>query len=235
MTKAVWSLVEIAARMLEPADREAVLGDLLEAGEGGWTSLWAVIGLAFRRQLLLWKSWRPWLAGFGIAVPSCYLLMGVSGSVTCTYERLHRPGTWVAHWPTGHEDVPLLLCHVFLLVAWSWTSGFAYGSLARSSVWTSAMLCLFPSFWANIHIDPLPRLWLFLFLLPAFLGVREGLRTVRIKPVAAFALAIGITGLMTFAWNREALWIFNWALAVPVWYLVATAHVPPLRSAAILR
>ena len=35
MTAIGWSFVEVAARLLEGDEREAVLGDLLEAGESG--------------------------------------------------------------------------------------------------------------------------------------------------------------------------------------------------------
>src|SRR5208282_4963318 len=81
MTAWNWPLVEVAARLLERDEREAVLGDLLEARESAWDALTGVLGLAFRRQAQLWKSWRPWLAGFGVTLPSSFLLMGTSLSV----------------------------------------------------------------------------------------------------------------------------------------------------------
>ena len=51
MTAIGWSFVEVAARLLEPGEREAVLGDLLEAGESGLQGVLDVFGLAVRRQL----------------------------------------------------------------------------------------------------------------------------------------------------------------------------------------
>ena len=36
MTAVAWPLVELASRLLEPDEREAVLGDLLEAEETAW-------------------------------------------------------------------------------------------------------------------------------------------------------------------------------------------------------
>jgi hypothetical protein len=90
-----------------------------------------VLGFVFRRQLLLWRSWRPWLSVFVFGVPSTVLLMYVSVSVTCTFDRLM--GFQISHWaPTGHEGFALLLCHIFLLIAWSWTSGFARIALAAN-------------------------------------------------------------------------------------------------------
>src|SRR5262249_22183020 len=88
MTSTYWSLVEVAARLLERRDREAVLGDLIETGEGVWQSLLDVVGLVIRRQLLQWKKWQPWLALFGLALPASLLLMGFSVSVSSMYERL---------------------------------------------------------------------------------------------------------------------------------------------------
>src|SRR5690348_4427772 len=73
-----WSFVEAAARLLARDEREAVLGDLLEADENALQGLFGVIGLVFRRETALWKRWQPWLAGFGVALPSSFLLMGFS-------------------------------------------------------------------------------------------------------------------------------------------------------------
>jgi len=64
MTTFGWSFVEAAARLLARDEREAVLGDLIEAGESTWQGVLSVLGLVFRREAVLWKSWRPWLAGF---------------------------------------------------------------------------------------------------------------------------------------------------------------------------
>ena len=91
MTSMHWPLVEVAAQLLERSEREAVLGDLLETGEGTWRSLLDVLGLVIRRQLLLWKSWRPWVAAFGLAFPSCLLLMGASVSVSSMSQRIIAP------------------------------------------------------------------------------------------------------------------------------------------------
>ena len=83
-------LLKIAAALLGRDEREAVLGDLAETGAGAWRSLGEVLGLIARQQIALWNSWRPWLATFGVALPGSLLLMGVSLSVSCTYERLPR-------------------------------------------------------------------------------------------------------------------------------------------------
>ncbi len=124
MTSPLWSLVEFAARPLNRDEREAVLGDSIESGESASRALAGMLGLVVRRQALLWKSWRPWLSVFSLACPAPYLLVSVSISVTCTFERLM--GMKICHWaPTGHEGFLMLLCHIFLLITWSWAAGFA--------------------------------------------------------------------------------------------------------------
>jgi len=40
------------------------------------------------QQLLHWKSWQPWLATFGLALPGSLLLMGISVSVSSMCIRL---------------------------------------------------------------------------------------------------------------------------------------------------
>jgi hypothetical protein len=228
MTSTAWSLVEFAARPLDRDERDAALGDSLEAGDSAWQALFGVLGFVFRRQLLLWKSWRPWLSVFVFGVPSTVLLMYVSVSVTCTFDRLM--GMKVGHWaPTGHEGFALLLCHIFLLIAWSWTSGFTLGSLSPRTLWLNATLGVFLALYFANHfrhfgIESLANFSSFLFVIPAILGVRQGMRSIRLRRIPAFLLAATITVLMIAAWNSSALWVFNWLLISPAWFLVAMAR-----------
>jgi hypothetical protein len=228
MTSNLWPLVELAARPLERDEREAVLGDSLEAGDSVFQALFGVLGFVFRRQLLLWRSWRPWLSVFVFGVPSTVLLMYVSVSVTCTFDRLM--GFQISHWaPTGHEGFGLLLCHIFLLIAWSWTSGFTLGSLSPRTLWLNATLGLFLALYFADHFrhfgsESLTNLSPFLFLVPAIWGVRQGVCTVRLRRIPALLLAATITVLMIAAWTNSALWILNWLLLCPAWFLVVTAR-----------
>jgi hypothetical protein len=228
MTSTLWSLVEFAGRPLDRDERDAVVGDSLEAGDSAWQALFGVLGLVLRRQISLWKSWRPWLAVFVFGVPSTVLLMYVSVSVTCTFDRLM--GFQISHWaPTGHEGFALLLCHIFLLIAWSWTSGFTLGSLSPRTLWLNATLGLFLALYFANHFRhfgsaSIANLSPFLFLVPAIWGVRQGVRTVRLRRGLAFLLAATITVLMISAWTNSALWVVNWLLLCPAWFLVATAR-----------
>ena len=219
-------MVDFAAQLLPTQDREAVLGDLLESGEGRWQSLLAIIGLALRRHATLWRNWRPWLAAFGLALPSSFLLMGFSLSVSRAY--LHVVGMTVQH-TTGITAGPafsLLLCNILLLVGWSWTGGFVVGSISRRTAWISACLSFAPCLFCleRFRIPSLSRLCLLLFLPVALWGAYRGLEIARIKRAPAIALAVGVTALTIPLWYTGGLWIPNWALSWPAWYLVATAR-----------
>jgi hypothetical protein len=45
MSNLAWSLVETFSQLLDHDEREAVRGDLAEAGEGAWPALLDVLGL----------------------------------------------------------------------------------------------------------------------------------------------------------------------------------------------
>lgn len=219
-------LVAFVSQLLEPVEREVVQGDLLESGEDAWQSVLAVLGLVIRREAALWRNWRPWLAAFGLALPSSFLLMGFSLSVSRAYQQI--VGLPILH-ATGLTVGPgfaLFLCNVLLLAAWSWTGGFVVGSVSRRTVWVSAALSFAPCVFCleRFRVESLSRLCLLLFLPAALWGVRRGLQIARIKRSSAIALALSVTALTIPLWNSSGAWIPNWALSWPAWYLVATAR-----------
>jgi len=226
------SLLNFFSLCLERDEREAVLGDLFEAGETAWQALLDVLGLIMRRQLLLWKNWRPWLAAFGLALPGSFFLMGFSLSVSRGYEQFIGPAFRHATGLTVSPGLLLLLCNVLLLAAWSWTGGFVVGVVSRRTVWVSAVLSFAPCLFclARFRVESLSRLCLLLFLPPAIWGLQRGLRLVRIKTASAIILALSLTALTVPLWGSSGPWIPNWALSWPAWYLVAIAQ-RPLRTA----
>jgi hypothetical protein len=221
MNTSAWPLLELSTRLLDPVEREVVLGDLEETHETTWRGLVDIFGLVLRRQAGLWRDPRPWIAGFVVALPSSYLLTTASFSVTCTYQRLVNHRVFVGHWPTGHEGFPLLLCHMLLLIAWSWTAGYMIGSVSRRTLWASVVLAAVSS----LHSLCMSVSWLslFLFLPPAILGVWRGCQSARISFRSASVLALTVTVLMISAWTNNALWAANWALLCPAWHLVVRA------------
>src|SRR5256885_14233643 len=172
MTGVVWSLVDVFSQLLERDEREAVRGDLEEAGDNAGRGLSDVAGLVIRRQVLLWKNWRPWLAAFGLALPGSFLLMGFSLSVSSAYQQIFDPKITVG------PGFWLLACNVLLLIGWAWTGGFVVGSVSRRTVWVSAALSFAPCLFCltRFRVESLSRFCLLLFLLPAIWGVHRGLR-----------------------------------------------------------
>jgi hypothetical protein len=211
MTGVGWSLVEVAAQLLKCNEREVVLGDLVEAGGGVWQGLLDVLGLVIRRQAILWKNWRPWLAAFGLALPSSFLLVGFSLSVSQAYQRFIDPPIFKMTGLTLGPGFWLLLCNVFLLGGWAWTGGFVVGSVSRRTVWVSATLSFFPCLFclARFHLESPSRFCLLLFLPPAIWGVRRGLRIAQIKLSSAILLAVGVTALTIPTWSSRGPWIPN--------------------------
>lgn len=227
-----WRLVDFASRLLEGDEREAVLGDLRETAEPLRPAVMSVLSLALRRQAQLWKSWRPWLTGFGVAVPSSYLLMGASVSVAWSYMRLLCPELLAQASLSKPSAVMVLLLHAFLLIGWSWTGGFVVGSLSRRTLWASALLCYSPCMrcLSQFHIASLSKFCLLLFMLPAIWGVHRGLRISGLRLPSALIVALSLTLLMIPTWSdghwrwwSVQQWSWSWALNLPAWYLVFAA------------
>src|SRR5579885_993611 len=156
-----WWWVETAAGLLVPSDREVVLGDLTETDRGAWRGLGDVLGLAARRQLALWKSWRPWAASFGLALPASLFLMGCSVAASAAVaDLLSVPKQ--AHW------LWLSVSKLLLVICWAWTAGFAVGAISRGTLWASFLACGAPcvhclSLWPG---HGLSCLRLLIFVLP---------------------------------------------------------------------
>jgi hypothetical protein len=218
MSRTESRLVGFVSHLLEPNEREVVLGDLEEGGESARQSIFAILGLVVRREAALWMNWRPWLAAFGLALPFSFLLMGFSLSVSRAYQQY--AGVHVG------PGFALLLCNVLLLAGWAWTGGFVVGAISRRTLWVSAALSFAPCLFCleRFRVESLSRLCLLLFLPAALWGARRGLQLVYIKRSSAIALAVGVTALTIPLWSSSGLWLPNWALSWPAWYLVATAR-----------
>lgn len=219
------TILEATSRLLTPWEREAVLGDLEEIDDTGWHGVADVIGLCARRHLSIWKSWRPWLAAFGIAIPFSLLLMGLSISIAQSFQRWTSStalsGTHLSLGP----GLALLFSNLILFIAWSWTGAFVIGSISRRTVLLSVALSFMPCTFclARFRIESLSRFCLLLFMIPAAWGLIHGVRFAYIRLRSAIFLATLITVLTIPTWSSKGAWLPNWALSWPAWYLVATA------------
>lgn len=147
----IWALVDIAARVLEPAEREVVRGDLEESGETGVRALRDVLSLVVRRQAALWSDWRPWLALIGLVPVGMWLAL-ISRQIA---DHSAVPiWMYVNNWEMTHvtnsgfrvdllQNAAAIGTQWLMLLCSSWTIGCVLGFFARRTVWANgALFCL---------------------------------------------------------------------------------------------
>lgn len=206
------SLAEMATIFLAAKDRDAVLGDLAETGAGGWSALGSVLGLVVRQQMELWRVWQPWVAS-SVAFAGSLLLLGVSFGLSVDSRHLLR----------GERGYGSVLCEALLMLLWAWTNGFVVGSLSEKTRWVSGVLCVIPCLSCVLRFQDtsLSRLCVLLFLLPGVVGVVQGVCRARLSLRTALTLSIATTALMV-VW--DGMYMRNWSLVLPAWWLVAHAE-----------
>ncbi len=226
MTRFGWWLPGVLARALEPFERDVVLGDIAESGEGIVAATRDVVGLIVRRQALLWTFWRPWLALLGVSglagVPLSRIAFRFNVDLGQQLMAYHKYGV---HFETGlsaGQDLAFLLCLAGALMGWSWSCGFVLGSLSGRAVWLTwpvFYLVVLNSAWARFVLagniilrNPRPLQLLMvttlplsiaalLFLFPVFWGAFVGVRrrVLPVRPAWLVASAIAILTILT-AW-----------------------------------
>jgi hypothetical protein len=227
-----WSLLETICRLLAPDERQAVLGDLAETGETGMRALTAVAGLVVRRQLGLWKSWRPWVASLGL-LPVLLTFSCVTPSIVLIIERYPWKNV-----PQSRQEIILMLFAAILLTAFfSWAVGFVTASLARRAMVSVAALLATGALWTicqqQVARTPLGILFTGLFqlvlhLAPFAYGLRCGAGCGRLASQRSLLLAgaalLLLLILTPFQWpaikDLLILTFFSW----PILYLIATAR-----------
>jgi outer membrane protein assembly factor BamB len=247
MTGICWWLVDTVSRLLAPDERDAVRGDFAELGVTGGQALCDVIGLVARRESILWKDWRPWLALFGQVGPLGVLLgqgsirLSIVLSMYCNYRLGISAG---------------MVCGALVLIPWSWTVGFVLGSLSRRAIWVNGalfyLIWLYGLLWGpkppygeydvlegNFYRIVLPlTVQAFVFLLPSIWGVHQGLRlgTLRVRQTIVVTIAFAtMTALAIWTggwWNRR---LFSLAMVSwPVGYMIAMASARRWKSRALV-
>jgi hypothetical protein len=220
MNQVRWRCLEAAAVLLAPVEREVVLGDLAETERSLWRGLGDVLSLAARRQLALWKGWRPWAASIGLALPASLFLMGwsvaASGAVASFLGE-----------PAQLRALGLSLSRLFLVTCWAWMAGFVVGSVSRGTLWASALACCGPclhclSLWPG---HGLSFLRLLVFLLPGLCGVWRGRQDLRLG--LSLAIFLAAAGALAFLISGKGGWMYSSSLLWPGLYLTAMAKRGP--------
>jgi hypothetical protein len=158
-----------------------------------------------------WRAWQPWVA-CSVAFAGSLLLLGVSFGLSVDSRHLLRG-------EGGYGSVP---CEALLMLSWAWTSGFVVGALSGEARWLSGILCAIPCFSCVLRFQDtsLSRLCVLLFVLPSVVGAVQGVRRAHLPHKTALTLAIAMTALM-LVWR--GMYIRNWFLFLPAWWLVAHA------------
>lgn len=216
-----WKLIEVMTLPLSPMEREIVLGDLIETRETAWRGLREVSGLVVRRQLQLWSGWRPWLAAPGLAFPCSFLLMGFSFVISSELRNHFVYGGQLSFFSTEPVEAISLLCQVLVLLICAWATGFTIESVSRRTSVVSAICCLLPCLFCLLRFRQrsLPRFCLLLFLFPAIAGVCFSRSDRAINRCRTLAMALTATICMAVLAVRGHLWVLNWELIGPAWYV----------------
>jgi hypothetical protein len=219
-------LESLAKALLEPGEREAVLGDLLEMNTNTFRAVRELCGLFARRQLALWTDWRPWLAGPALALPSSFLLMGLSLGVSQQVIQAASSGiSRSLHWS--------LLSQIALLIGFSFSAGFAVSWLSRRTLWVSAALCFSANLFclSRFPAGNISRFSLIVFLLPGVIGILTGLNVSTVPLLPAMTTAVGLTVLtiVTRLTSGPAWWelvglMFYFTMLWPGWFVAAMAY-----------
>ena len=212
-----WRCIKAAAGLLAPLEREVVLGDLAEMDRGTWRGLGDVLGLASRRQLALWRSWRPWAASLGLALPASLFLMGWSVAASEAVSSLLGE-------PPQVRFIWLSFARLFLVICWAWMAGFVVGAVARGTLWASVLACCAPclhclSMWPG---HGLSFLKLMIFALPGLWGVWRGRRELTLR--LSLAVFLAAMGTLAFLISGMGGWMYSCGVLWPGWYLTATAR-----------
>lgn len=240
--------VRLASRMLDPDEREIVLGDIAESRTGSHRAVSDILGLAFRRHVAAWGDWQPWLALVYLAVP-LGLLLGIVSRFWAddAAQTIHL---YVSNWngplfrnPGGRQYVIELTnaaaLHTVALAVWSYTCGRSFLVLSRRTSGVNAILfagCLLaatlgttttaranalnaPIFEHAMYGAVVPLLIRVLtVIVPALLGLTTGRGSHSLRWAAFWALAAVAATLATFRGIESSLF-FGW--------VVRTAQPPP--------
>jgi len=197
-------LAAILARLLTRDEREAVLGDLVEARVSGRRAALDVMGLVLRQLR------GPTIAFLGISV-----VLGAMLSTQCSgIKRGLDLNLWIwrnyadidpkilsdTHLQLSH-GVPQLFFSGLLLIAWSWTGGFTLASLSGRAAWINGPLFFLAAALVSPHASLVA---IALVMAPAIWGM---LRRPRNHAVIWAALVIV---LMLLNGNRYVGWIQAW-------------------------
>jgi hypothetical protein len=220
MNGAAWNWIETASTVLAEPEREAILGDLAESGDGFLSALRSVFDLAFRRHLELWANWRPWAASIGLALPASIFLMGISVAVSQDF--------LLTKTTSGHSLPDNFVGKAALLALWAFTAGSAAIAISRRTLWATAIGCAAPCLtcmleWPGTRLSALRLL---VFLLPAICGaIYAGIHPkIQRGPAFLFAASTLLVPLMVSLLWHQGGGLYGLGLLMPGCLLLTTTR-----------
>lgn len=125
----LWTCLNTTAALLEPDERQSVLGDIQERGASARDVL-DLLGLILLRQLQSFRSWKTWALGVALYVPVTFAIsMAVFLPRASLTPFLRNPSMFAAYF----------LGATIL----AWTCGYAVGSLGKRRA--AILLLVIPS------------------------------------------------------------------------------------------
>ncbi len=240
VTRLTLWIVNRTARLLDADERDAVLGDFLEADASFGRALADLLGLIARRQVAVAREWRTWFAFCGLVLPVAALVFYVSLHTV----RIFHLSYWIienyrhfdpkileeANYTFGQRLEPVLR-HGSLLILWSFAGGFVLVSMARRAVLLNLILLVCLACFAvgavlGVPAGPPPTFVISVCIgfvgVPLIVGVTLGLR--RVQPTTRIATSFAsLVGLLT----AYAFWSGGW-------WRGTTPHLIQLALAVIL-
>jgi hypothetical protein len=136
-------LINKIIRTLGPELRDAVVGDVAELKMPDRRAVCELLGLVLRRQVLLWKTWRPWLALIGIVGPVVllsYVCLGVVSELSRQALVYWQYGVLYGSGLTDAQEIETLVCVSLAVICWSWVGGFVLGTLSGDTIYVNGTL-----------------------------------------------------------------------------------------------
>lgn len=226
-------VVAAISKLLEPAERECVCGDLKELGLSAPAAAASILGLVTRRQLAEWSYWRPWVALFGVAgIAGWYLSRSVAEVQMGLWLQIRTYVTYgVAYEPGGvsaMQEIAYTGSSAIAMLLWAWACGFVLARLSGRALWITSFLfycavrdtwtvrmalsgniILKHSLWATLlfRLLPLEPLMLepalIVFLLALTLGVHSGRKGTLKRDTRLLLTAAGFALILLLAWMES--------------------------------
>jgi hypothetical protein len=153
------SLLKGLLAALDSDEREIVSGDLLEAQESPSASVFQVLSLIIRRQLVHWARWQCWLVFTTVIIPLAVVLSQTAKDFagwSAVYSwmlinntdaaLLRDPGFWYG----ARESSGAIGKFAFVLFCCSWACGRLIAQLSRNARLSMGLLFAVTSFFMNI-------------------------------------------------------------------------------------